>query len=154
MKDFPDLFPKARKKLWEDFKNTRTKTGRYGKLSPNNEKNDEMDCSVKLHEAWEVSCILDSGASSTVLSSKMIDNIVAQGVTVTAITTLGGSSVRACRVGQLVDVHSTVRWTLEIKLDHRPICLRNLQYYVVSGVETVLIGRSRQPSSNRRKKEM
>ena len=56
----------------------------------------------------------------------MIDKIVAQGATV---------------VGHLVDVHSTVRLTLEIELDHGPVCLRNVQCHVVSGVETVLIGR-------------
>jgi len=43
-------------------------------------------------------------------------------------------------VGKLVDVHSTVRLTLEIQLDHGPVCLRNVQCHVVSGVETVLFG--------------
>jgi hypothetical protein len=57
---------------------TWTKSGRAGTLSENNEKNDEMNHPVKLHEAWEDSCILDSGVSNTLVSSKMM----AQGVTV------------------------------------------------------------------------
>jgi len=44
-------------------------------------------------------------------------------------------------VGQLVDVDSTVRLTLEIELDHGPVCLRHFQCHVVSGVETVLLVR-------------
>ena len=51
-------------------------------LSANHETNDEMTRPVKLHEAWEGSCILDSGASNTVVSWEMIDNIVGQGVIV------------------------------------------------------------------------
>ena len=44
-------------------------------------------------------------------------------------------------MGQLVHVHSTVRLTLAIELDHGPVRLRNVQCHVVSGVETVLIRR-------------
>ena len=70
----------------------------------------------------------------------MIENIVTQGVTVD-LQPPAVLQLELAVVGQLLHVLSTVRLILEIKLDHGPACLRVVLCRVVSGVETVLIGR-------------
>jgi hypothetical protein len=57
----------TKEKQWEDFKKTWTKIGCIGTLSANNEKNAE----ITRHESWDGSCILDSGASNTVVLSNV-----------------------------------------------------------------------------------
>jgi len=74
--------------------------------------------------SWSMGRILYAGMRSfeKVASWKMIDNTVAQGVTVD-LQTPPVLQLNLTVVGQVVDVHFTVRLIL-IGLDHGPVCLR------------------------------